>query len=83
MLLDVHYPLFAWLVEHSADVLTKCSVGSDGRTPYERIETEEVSWSDGGVREHGHGQVAREASRRYNARMVDSRLMARQTLVDR
>ena len=36
--MDVHSSVFAWLVEHSADVLTKCSVGSDGRTPYERIK---------------------------------------------
>ena len=38
ILIDVHSPVFAWLVEHSADVLTKCSVGGDGRTPYERIK---------------------------------------------
>ena len=36
--MDVHSPLFAWLVEHSADVLTKCAIGSDGRTPYERVK---------------------------------------------
>ena len=36
--LDVHHPTFAWLVEHAADILTKCSVGKDGRTPYERIK---------------------------------------------
>jgi hypothetical protein len=38
IVLDVHSPLFAWLVEHSADVLTKCAIGSDGRTPYERVK---------------------------------------------
>ena len=38
VIMDVHTPIFAWLVEHSADVLTKCSVGSDGRTAYERIK---------------------------------------------
>ena len=36
--LDVHAPIFSWLVEHAADVLTKCAVGADGRTPYERIK---------------------------------------------
>ena len=36
--LDVHSPAFAWLVLHSADVLTKCTVGRDGRTPYERLK---------------------------------------------
>ena len=34
VVMDVHSPIFAGLVEHSADVLTKCSVGGDGRTPY-------------------------------------------------
>ena len=28
----------AWLVEHSADVLNKCQVGRDRRTPYERLK---------------------------------------------
>ena len=36
--LDVHHPVFAWLVEHAADILVKCAVGSDGRTPYERVK---------------------------------------------
>ena len=36
--LDVHHPAFAWLVEHAADIVTKCAVGRDGRTPYERIK---------------------------------------------
>ena len=35
---DVHHPGFSWLVEHTADILTKCAVGRDGRTPYERIK---------------------------------------------
>ena len=34
----VHHPGFAWLVEHAADILNKCAVGRDGRTPYERIK---------------------------------------------
>ena len=38
VILDVHSPMFSWLVEHAADVLTKCSLGADGRTPYERIK---------------------------------------------
>ena len=36
--LDVHHPVFAWLVEHAADILVKCAVGRDGRTPFERIK---------------------------------------------
>ena len=36
--LEVLHPVFEWLVEHAADILTKCSVGKDGRTPYERIK---------------------------------------------
>ena len=39
IVIDVHTPLFDWLVEHSADVLTKCAVGTDGRTPYERLKS--------------------------------------------
>ena len=36
--LSVVAPIFEWLVQHAADVLTKCSVGQDGRTPYERLK---------------------------------------------
>ena len=36
--LDVHHPVFAWLVEHAADIITKCAVGQDGRTLYEQIK---------------------------------------------
>ena len=32
------HPLMAWLVEHAADVLDRCSVGRDGRTPYQRLK---------------------------------------------
>ena len=35
--LSVSSPAFAWLIEHAADLLTKCSVGPDGMTPYERL----------------------------------------------
>ena len=38
VVMDVHKPVFSWIVEYAADVLTKCSVGEDGRTPYERIK---------------------------------------------
>ena len=40
VIMDVHSPLFEWLVEHSSDVLNKCAIGRDGRTPYERIRGE-------------------------------------------
>ena len=36
--LEVTHPIFEWLVEHCADLLTKCTVGADGKTPYERIK---------------------------------------------
>ena len=36
--LDVHHPVFSWMVQHAADIITKCAVGRDGRTPYERIK---------------------------------------------
>ena len=36
--LEVDHPVFEWLVEHCADILTKQTVGPDGRTPYERIK---------------------------------------------
>ena len=35
---NVHHPGFEWMVEHAADILNKCAVGKDGRTPYERIK---------------------------------------------
>ena len=38
VIMDVQSPVFSWMVEYAADVLTKCSVGEDGRTPYERIK---------------------------------------------
>ena len=31
--IDVEHPIFEWLVEHSADILTKVTVGEDGKTP--------------------------------------------------
>ena len=35
--LDVHHPVFSWLVEHAADLLTKFQTGEDGLTPFERL----------------------------------------------
>ena len=31
------HPAFAWLTEHAGDVLSKCLVGKDGKTAYERL----------------------------------------------
>ena len=31
-------PIFAWMVLHCADILTKCAIGRDGRTLYERLK---------------------------------------------
>ena len=32
------HPVLAWLIEHSADVLSKFLVGDDGKTAYERLK---------------------------------------------
>ena len=34
----VDHPAIAWLIEHSVDLLNKCQMGKDGRTPYERLK---------------------------------------------
>ena len=34
----MHHPIFAWLVEHAADVYNKNQKGDDGLTPYERLK---------------------------------------------
>ena len=36
--MDVQSPLFAWMVQHSADLPTRCTVGRDGRTPSESLK---------------------------------------------
>lgn len=38
IVMDVQSPFVSWIVDYAADVLTKCSVGEDGRIPYERIK---------------------------------------------
>ena len=35
--LPVQHPIFAWLVEHSANVLNNYLVGSDGKSPVQRL----------------------------------------------
>ena len=40
--LPCDHPAFAWLVQHSSNVLTKNLVGKDGRTPYSRLFGKEV-----------------------------------------
>ena len=37
------HPVFAWLVQHAPNVLTKGLVGKDGRTPYSRLFGKEVA----------------------------------------
>ena len=39
----VIHPAFTWMVMHSADVLTKCLVLSDGQTAYEKIKGREYT----------------------------------------
>ena len=36
--LDVQEVIMTWLIENSADILNKCQVGRDGKTPYERLK---------------------------------------------
>ena len=36
--ISVTHPVFAWLVEHVADVINKCLVSSDGKTAFERVK---------------------------------------------
>ena len=31
------HPILTWLVQHTANILTKCLVGTDGKTAYERL----------------------------------------------
>eukprot|EP00975_Prorocentrum_lima_P049162 10289898-Prorocentrum_lima.AAC.1 len=33
----VDHPAMLWLIEHAGELLTKHSVGHDGRTPFERL----------------------------------------------
>ena len=35
---SVVMPIFTWLVSHVADILSKFSIGNDGRSPYHRIK---------------------------------------------
>ena len=37
------HALFAWLVAHAGDVLSKHLIGKDGHTPYERLYGKKVS----------------------------------------
>ena len=34
--IPVRHPLIAWMIRHSADIVTWCSKGHDGRTAYQR-----------------------------------------------
>ena len=34
---DSDWPILEWISEHAAEVLNRCQVGSDGRTPYFRL----------------------------------------------
>ena len=36
--ISAHHPIFAWIVEHAADLQTKFQVGVDGMTPYQRLK---------------------------------------------
>jgi len=41
IVIDVQHPVFAWLVEHAADMYTKFYVGDDGCTAYRRLKGKE------------------------------------------
>ena len=36
--ISIHSPVFPWIVEHTADILNKCHVASDGKSAYERLK---------------------------------------------
>ena len=36
--LNINHSAIGWMIEHCADILNKCQVGKDGRTPYERLK---------------------------------------------
>ena len=36
--LSISHSAIGWMIEHCADILNKCQVGRDGRTPYERLK---------------------------------------------
>ena len=35
--IEVDTPVFEWLVEHAADLITRYQTGKDGQTPYQRL----------------------------------------------
>ena len=37
----VRHPLMSWMVKHSADLVTWCAKGHDGRTAYQRVRLRE------------------------------------------
>ena len=37
--LEVTHPIFAWVVEHAADLITRRAEGSDGQTAWQRLRT--------------------------------------------
>ena len=43
MKISTTHPVFPWLVEHAGDLLTKYSIGRDGRTAYERLKEKKAS----------------------------------------
>ena len=43
--LKIDIEAMAWLVEHCADILSKCQQGKDGRTPCERLRGKQLSGS--------------------------------------
>ena len=36
--ISVHWPVFPWIVENPTDIMNKCHVASDGKSPYERLK---------------------------------------------
>ena len=36
--LNISHSAIGWMIEHCADLLNKCQVGIDGRTPSERLK---------------------------------------------
>ena len=36
--MSVHSPVFPWIVEHATDILNKCHVAIDGKSPFEQLK---------------------------------------------
>ena len=66
--LDTSHSAIGWMIEHWADILNKCQVGKDGRTPYERLKGEKYG---GTFMEFGSLVMLRLADKPQGGRMQE------------